>query len=177
MLPYLQKDRWSAYVVGILLAILSICSFFFFHHMLGSSTVFVRIAAALLYQIIPSYVANNAYYASYLTNNYWINWQMALLIGVFIGAYTASRLHKKIIHTDIPSIWKKRFGNNKIKRFVGAFIGGIFIIFGARLAGGCTSGHAITGGMQLAAAGWVFMISVFAVGIPTAFILYTKKGA
>ena len=51
-----------------------------------------------------------------------------------------------------------------------SFIGGFLVILGARFAGGCTSGHAISGGIQLAASGYLFMLGVFALGIPTAFL-------
>lgn len=176
MFEYLKKERWSPFVVGALLAALSILSYFLTGHMLGSSTSFVRIAGALLHAIMPEYVRTNAYYLSHLSNNYWINWQIALLIGVFIGAYIAARLAGPITYSDVPPLWEQRFGSSKTKRYIGAFLGGVIILFGARLAGGCTSGHAVTGGMQLAAAGWVFMIGLFATGVPTAFLLYSNKG-
>jgi uncharacterized protein len=50
------------------------------------------------------------------------------------------------------------------------------MLFGARLAGGCTSGHGISGGLQLALSSWVFMISLFSSGIIIALILYPKAG-
>lgn len=175
MCSYLKKNKWSAYTVGILLAILSVCSFYCFNAMLGVSTTFVRIAAGLLSLLAPEYVAQNAYYSQYLDNSYWISWQFALVVGIPIGSYIASRLHGPITSVSVPSIWKNSFGPSTIKRFIGAFLGGVLILFGARLASGCTSGHAITGGMQLTLASWIFMMAVFATGIPTAFILYSRK--
>jgi uncharacterized membrane protein YedE/YeeE len=56
-----------------------------------------------------------------------------------------------------------------------AFIGGVVIIFGARLADGCTSGHGISGVLQLAVSSWTFFIVMFASGIVTAFILFRRN--
>jgi uncharacterized membrane protein YedE/YeeE len=50
-------------------------------------------------------------------------------------------------------------------------------MFGARLAGGCTSGHGISGSLQLALSGWVFFASVFVSGILTALLLFGKENA
>ena len=60
-------------------------------------------------------------------------------------------------------------------RMVMGFIGGFILLLGARIAGGCTSGHCISGGLQLAVSGWVFMIALFAVGIPAAMMIYKKR--
>jgi uncharacterized membrane protein YedE/YeeE len=50
------------------------------------------------------------------------------------------------------------------------------MVFGARLAGGCTSGHGISGDLQLAASSWVFMPLAFVVAIATAFLMFGKEG-
>ena len=55
---------------------------------------------------------------------------------------------------------------------IAAFVGGIIILYGARLAGGCTSGHGISGTLQLAVSSWVFFISMFATGIVTAALMF-----
>ena len=55
---------------------------------------------------------------------------------------------------------------------IAAFVGGIIILYGARLAGGCTSGHGISGTLQLAVSSWVFFISMFGTGIATAALMF-----
>jgi uncharacterized membrane protein YedE/YeeE len=50
----------------------------------------------------------------------------------------------------------------------------VLLIFGARLAGGCTSGHIISGITQLSLSGMVFAAGVFVSGIATAKLL--KRG-
>jgi uncharacterized protein len=175
MMNYLKKDRWSPYVVGIGIALLSILSFFFFVKMIGTSTVFVKLAAALWYLINPSYVQMSEYYQMYLKNSSWVNWYVTLVFGIFIGSYLAGNFWHASPVIHVPSIWKDRFGPSKIKRYTGAFLGGAIILFGARLAGGCTSGHVISGGMQLAVSGWLFMIGLFGIGVPAALLIYRRK--
>jgi hypothetical protein len=60
---------------------------------------------------------------------------------------------------------------------MGAFAGGVILMFGARLAGGCTSGHGISGSLQLALSGWAFFASVFLSGILTAFLIFGREGS
>ena len=62
-------------------------------------------------------------------------------------------------------------------RLAAAFAAGAVMMFGARLAGGCTSGHGISGGLQLAASSWVFSAVFFGVATATAFALYGREGA
>ncbi|MCA9168672.1 MAG: YeeE/YedE family protein, partial [Planctomycetales bacterium] len=59
-------------------------------------------------------------------------------------------------------------------RAAAAFVGGATLMFGARLAGGCTSGHGISGALQLAASGWVFFAAVFVSGVVTTMALLGK---
>jgi len=177
MLEYLKKDRWSPFVAGLMIAILSLLSFYFLEQMLGTSRTFVKIAAALWYIVDPKHVQENPYYQIYLENGSWIDWQFTSVIGIFIGSYFAGNFFKKSPVVHVPEIWKQRFGSSPAVRYFGAFLGGVIILIGARIAGGCTSGHAISGGMQLATTGWLYMAGLFGVGVPAALLIYrTKNG-
>ncbi len=173
-MKYFKKDPWPSYLVGLLIAALSVGALYFIHHTLGTSTTFVRLAAAFWAVFSPEHLQENDYYKSYLENNSWINWQFALVVGIYFGALIGG-IGNRRNPENVPGIWKERYGSGKALRYFGAFMGGIIALFGARLAGGCTSGHAISGGIQLAATGWIFMMGVFAIGIPAAFILYGKR--
>lgn len=166
-----KKDRWSPYAAGALIGLIAVCSLWLFHKTIGTSTTFVKLAAFFLNLINPEHVQNMAYYQEYLKNKAWFDWQCMLVIGIFFGAALSRRLSRK---KDAPSPQNPQPSS---KRHLQAFVGGMIVIFGARLAGGCTSGHAISGGFQLALSGWLFMLGVFAIGIPTALLLYRKKGA
>lgn len=75
-----------------------------------------------------------------------------------------------------PALWTERFGDGAGKRYLATFFGGVVVLFGARLAGGCTSGHMMSGIMQTALSGYLFAAAVFAVGIPTAILIYRQRG-
>lgn len=57
------------------------------------------------------------------------------------------------------------------RRLFFAFAGGLIAALGARLARGCTSGQALTGGASLALGSWLFMIAIFAGGYAIAYFL------
>jgi hypothetical protein len=63
-----------------------------------------------------------------------------------------------------------------VVRAVGAFIGGAILLFGARLAGGCPSGHGLSGNMQLAVSGLLALVFFMAGGILAARLIYGKGG-
>jgi uncharacterized membrane protein YedE/YeeE len=48
-------------------------------------------------------------------------------------------------------------------------------MYGARLAGGCTSGHGISGSLQLAVSSWTFFLTMFASGVLTALVLFRSR--
>jgi len=88
-----------------------------------------------------------------------LDWGLFLLIGVFLGAL-ASALSSR----NFKLMFDKSSSMSVRTRVFTAFAGGVLIGFAARLARGCTSGVALTGGSQLALAGWVFVIAMFASG-------------
>ncbi|MCB1114352.1 MAG: YeeE/YedE family protein [Chlamydiia bacterium] len=171
----LKKDRWSPYLVGALLGVLEWIVFGWMHHELGVSTTFVHISAMIAALISPEYLEKLTYFQETLAKSPLINWQFMLVIGVLIGAFLASWLSKSYFGSKIPRIWQANFGVKKAGLFFTSFIGGIVIIFGARLAGGCTSGHGLSGGLQLAISSWIFLASFFIAGIIFTQIFY-KKG-
>jgi len=91
------------------------------------------------------------------------------------GGFIASRLQseKESKETMIaPPVWQKKFGQSPLKRYVVTFIGGILVLIGARLAGGCTSGHMMSGMMQTSLSGYLFAIGAFFAGVPMAMLMY-----
>ena len=100
----------------------------------------------------------------------------AMFVG---GAVTSSLFRGKQPAVDkgsMPSMWKQNFGASTSKRYLAAFSGGVLLLFGARLAGGCTSGHMISGISQLALSSFIFGIATFAAAILMAKFLYRKRG-
>ena len=72
----------------------------------------------------------------------------------------------------VPALWAQEIGESPLIRLLGAVVGGIFLGFGARWADGCTSGHGISGTMQLTLSSWISAIFFFVGGILAAFFLF-----
>ena len=124
--------------------------------------------------VAPDHVARNAYFSKFGPI---VDWEWMLVVGLALGAFVSSRLSGDKATEPVESLWRLRFGASRWKRYLVAFFGGVILMFGARLAGGCTSGHGISGSLQLALSGWVFFASVFASGILTALVLFGKENA
>jgi uncharacterized protein len=168
----LRQSRWSPFLVGACIGILSWITFGLMGKALGTSTTFVTVVASVQSFIAPEHVKATPY----LTKHTKIDWQFMLVIGLFIGSLASTLLASSYKVEKVPELWAWRFGASKLKRYLAAFIGGILVLFGARLADGCTSGHGISGGLQFALSSWVFFASFFVVGLLTAFILFGKEG-
>lgn len=100
------------------------------------------------------------------------DWLLMIAAGMVIGGFLAALLKGGLTTRPVPRLWSSRFGNSRPKRFAAAFAGGFLTLFGARIAGGCTSGLVLSGVAQLALAGFVFAIAIMASGILTATLLY-----
>lgn len=100
----------------------------------------------------------NAYFAKIETPGHW---EMIFLVGAILSGLALSLYRKDFKLTLIHDNWKKYKGDASWKRIIWAFAGGFILIFGARMAGGCTSGHVVSGGMQLAVSSLVFAVFVF----------------
>src|SRR5690606_4918967 len=148
--------------------------FLFMNKALGVSTSFVQAAGVAEGVVAPAHVQNNAYYAKLLVGKPAVEWQFALVVMLAVGAMIAAKLARSKRVEHVPSIWEERFGPSRPTRYVGAFVGGASLLFGARMAGGCTSGHALSGGMQLALSGWIFLVSMFSAGVIAAMLLYRR---
>jgi uncharacterized membrane protein YedE/YeeE len=85
------------------------------------------------------------------------SWVVFLTIGTVIGGFVSGLLHGRL---KIETIKGPRISREM--RWLMAFIGGGFMGYGARLARGCTSGQALSGGAVLSVGSWAFMFAVFA---------------
>lgn len=89
------------------------------------------------------------------------SWELLFLSGAFLAGLVFSLLKKEFRFSMVHEHWIKYKGHTPLKRAIWSFIGGFILLFGARMAGGCTSGHVISGGMQLAVSSLVFAVFVF----------------
>jgi uncharacterized membrane protein YedE/YeeE len=172
----LTRERWNPYVVGAGIGLLSWVTFGLMGKALGASTTMVRWAGLLESLVNVQHVRSNSYFAKYLIDKPAVDWQMMLVIGLPIGALIAALLSKSFRVETVPALWQWRFGSSRLVRYAAAFAGGAIMLFGARMAGGCTSGHGISGGLQLSVGSWIFFASFFGAGIVSAFVLFGREG-
>lgn len=176
----LRARRWSPYVVGAGIGVLSWITFLTMDRALGTSSSLVHAAGLLVGLVAPSEVTGptaNGYFAAEISpKTPMLDWQAMLVVGVAIGAWVSSRLSRDTVTECVPGLWAWRFGPSKAVRYAAAFGSGALMAFGARMAGGCTSGHGISGGLQLAVSSWVFFLATFAAGVATAFALFGTEG-
>lgn len=167
-----NRARWNPYIVGVGIGVLSWVAFALVNQPLGISTALSAASSFCALPVIGSEgVAQNPYWAK--TPFKW-DGGMLFLIGTFLGGLLSVATSRTFRIETIPAVWRERFGNSVTRRFAAAFVGGILIMYGARMAGGCTSGHGISGSLQLAVSSWVFFLTLFASGLVTAHLMFRK---
>jgi uncharacterized membrane protein YedE/YeeE len=101
-----------------------------------------------------------------------VDWEWMLVLGVVIGGLISALLSGDFRWEWVPPAWAEAASASNAVRWAVALIGGIFLGFGARWAGGCTSGHGISGALQLAVSGWIAAACFFVGGIASAMLIY-----
>jgi len=171
---------WSPYLAGALLGLLAIASVYATTQLigktnyLGTSTTFVRAAGFLEKVVSAEHVAANEYFTKEKVR---VDWQFMLVIGIFFGALISSIMDKSFKFENVPPTWEERFGPSIGIRAVGAFLGGIVAMVGARMADGCPSGHGLSGMMQLSVSAFVALTMFFGTGVIVAKIVYKRRSS
>ena len=161
---------WSPYLVGAGIGVLSWLTFYFSDNPIGASSFYAHLAGFLGKLIAPRHTGSLSYFKE---NPPSVGWEFVFVISIICGGAIAAVTGGEVTNEWLPPMWIARFGDNIILRAVVAFAGGILMAFGARLAGGCTSGHGISGTLQLNLASWIAVICFFIGGIAVAMLLYT----
>ena len=163
-----RKPYANPYLAGIALGLVLLGAIVISGRGLGASGAVMRSVVTLEKAVAQEHVDNNFYLAKYgkTGKNPLDNWLIFDVLGVLIGAgisgFMGGRLKKETNHG--PRITDKQ-------RWVLAVAGGIFFGYGARLARGCTSGVALTGGATLALGSWITMFAIFAGAFAVAFFV------
>lgn len=157
---------------------------------IGVSTQFVildgilgdMVNAELVTETAEGYASSNAYlaksggkYAKAVANP--LNYSFVFVLAMALGGYLSMRLRGGLSagERSVPELWRANFGEGPALRYAAAFLGGFIVLYGARLAGGCTSGHMMSGMMQTAVSGYIFAAGAFAAAVPVALILFKKE--
>jgi hypothetical protein len=168
--PGTTGPAWSPYVVGALIGVLSMFTFYFSDKPIGASTAYARVAGLVGRLVAKRHTDSLHYYAEKKEPK--IGWGVMLVGGVIIGAYLAAWTGGEITGRWLPPLWVERFGESIWLRLGVGFLGGGLMAAGARLAGGCTSGHGISGTLQLSVGSWIALLGFFAGGVITAMLLF-----
>jgi uncharacterized membrane protein YedE/YeeE len=168
MEPKRSERFWNPYLAGIALGLVLLTSFLVMGKGIGASGAANRIGVAAVNAVAPDHVDSNSYMASLKEDggsplNGWILFEFfGMFLGATVAAFTAGRIRKQVTggtRISVPS------------RLTFALTGGILMGMAARLARGCTSGQALTGGAALSLGSWIFMFSVFAGGYALAYFM------
>ena len=190
MKDFIFKKQWNWVVSGLALGIVFLLAVAWVKP-IGVSTQFVILDAAIWDLIDDSVIVeDNSAKSGYSSPNRYLNksggkyaknaaepwnYSFVFVLAMLLGGFVASRMqHSKDNRSDLimPVVWRERFGNASWKRYVSTFIGGVLVLIGARLAGGCTSGHMMSGMMQTSLSGYLFALGAFATAVPLAFLIY-----
>lgn len=162
------KPYSSPYVMGVFLGLILLASFFFTGQGLGASGAFQRAIVAIEKAVSPAHVNNNSYLAEYGGGkaNPLASYIIFQIIGVFVGGIISGVLAGRFrVETNHgPQISNR-------ERWLYAIVGGAFFGFGSKLARGCTSGVALTGGASLSLGSWATMMAIFAGAYATAYFI------
>ncbi len=158
----------NPYLAGILLGVVLFSSFFLTGNGLGASGGMNRILVWGQDRLVPDHVDRTAYLLEMAggETNPMDSWVVFVMLGVIVGGFTSGWLNGRF------KIETNRGPHVSVKmRWMLAFIGGAFMGYGARMARGCTSGQALSGGAVLSVGSWAFMFAVFAGGYALAYFV------
>lgn len=161
---------WSPYWVGAGIGVLSWLTFYFSDKPIGASSFYAHVAGFLGSLIAPRRTKSLAYFKDKPPR---VSWGFVFVVATIVGGAMAALTGGEFANAWLPAMWEARFGDSIALRAAIGFGGGLLMAFGARLAGGCTSGHGISGTMQLNPASWIAVICLFIGGFAVAMPLFS----
>ncbi len=166
-----KENRLTWWMGGILMAFLLLLTFSIYgaNRPIGAST-YVPYFAGVIFDLDPEKYS----YLKEVKNAG--SWEGVMLLGALFGGFVTSVFITKTFRLSlIPSGWKQYKNNSVLSRLLWSFFSGFILILGARLAGGCTSGHFMSGMSQLAMSSMVFGGVVIVTLIITGRLFYNIK--
>ena len=148
----------NPYIAGTMLGIVLLFAMFLSGRGLGASGGIKYCVVSVVGAISPPHAEESVYYSKYFEGGQkpLKNWLTIEIFGVLIGGFLSGALSKRLKFKieKSPNI-------SNARRLIFAFLGGVFFVYGAQLARGCTSGAALSGMAVLSVAGFVTMIAIF----------------
>ena len=152
----------NPYLAGIFLGLVLLASFLILGAGLGASGGLARLSAALEAVLAPQHTQASAYFGPWGPNylSYYLGF---MLLGIFLGGLASAVFSKRLTLTV-----ERGQACGVQQRVIYALSGGFLVGFASRLAQGCTSGQALTGGAMLLTGSLVFMVCLFGSGYAAA---------
>jgi len=166
-----MANRLPWWMGGILMSGLLLLTFSIYgaDRPIGAST-YVPYASALIFDLSPEKYS----YIEHIKNSG--SWEGVMLLGVLFGGFVSSVFITKTFRFSlIPTAWKTYKNNSVASRLLWSFFSGFIMIIGARLAGGCTSGHFMSGMSQMAISAIIFGTVVMITLVVTGKYFYKKE--
>jgi uncharacterized membrane protein YedE/YeeE len=164
-----SEPYMNPYLAGVGLGLVLLAAFVIMGRGLGASGAFTSVVAAGVHAVAPHHTETNEFYGRYLgedSRNPLYDWLVfeigGVIVGGFVSGFLAGRVRKAIERGPRISIRG---------RMLFAFFGGLTMGFGAKMARGCTSGQALTGGALMSVGSWVFIAAVFASAYIVAYLV------
>jgi uncharacterized membrane protein YedE/YeeE len=155
----------SPYLAGVGIGVVLLAAYVLVGRGLGASGAFTSVAAAGVAAVAPMQAAASPVLGEYVgrANGPLADWLVVELIGVAIGGYLSARLagRRRRMVEHGPRVSDRT-------RLMYGFGGGVVMGVGAKLARGCTSGQALTGGALLSVGSWIFIATAFAAAFAAA---------
>ena len=161
------RAYWNPYLTGVLLGLVLLATYAVTGRGLGATGAFGAVAAWLAGLVSPEHAATNLVHAKYWNEGVPLeSWTLFLLLGAFVGALVSGIAGRRVKFTveHGPRV-------TDTQRLALAFVGGFIAAYGAKIAKGCTSGQALTGGSILNVGSLVFMLAVFASAYALAYVV------
>ena len=147
------STAWPATAAGSVIGAMQIPMVLLAGKTLGASTSFVIILSSLLHIVLPERFmeapALGYFKAKHALTK--TGFQMFFVLAVIIGSLVSATASST--HGDVHGV-----------RGYQAFLGGAIMLFGARLGGGCTSGHGLSGVAKLQFASFASVVGMFGAG-------------
>jgi hypothetical protein len=149
----------NPYVVGTLLGVVLFLSFFVTGGGLGASAAMSRVQAGVLDVVAPGHVDRVAYLAEMAggARSPWAHYAIYMLLGTVLGGFVSGLVNRRV------KLETRKGPRISVRaRWGFALLGGVIMGYGARMARGCTSGQALSGGATLSVGSWTFALAIFA---------------
>ena len=152
--PYLNP-----YVAGTILGVVLFATFYVTGGGLGASAGMTHVQTGVLKWLAPAHVDRTAYFAEVAggSRSAWTHYAVYMIAGTVVGGFLSGLVNRRV-----KLEFRKGPNVTNATRVVGALVGGALMGYGARLARGCTSGQALSGGAVLSVGSWAFALAVFA---------------